>query len=141
MRRRWILIAIATLLAAATAMAQPRAQHPGRQKALAEYLQLTPDQVSTWQQVGKETAAAVQPLAANARDLRSRLRDALQAASPDQAAVGALTVQLDAVRKQIHAAREEGKAKRLAVLTPEQKAKLEAFRAARGFARRGRERR
>ena len=132
--KRWVLMTTVVMLAAAVAVAQPQGPRHSP-KEIADYLQLTPDQVTAWQQIHKDTEAAMQPLRENARGLRQQLHTALDAASPDTAAVGSLTIQLASVRKEIRAAHEDAKAKRMAVLTADQKAKLEAFVAARGFRR------
>lgn len=135
MKPRSLSIAILALFLAAIATAQPG---PGRrppQKALAEYLQLSDQQVTAWQQIQKDTAATVQPLAENARDLHKQIGTALKAASPDPAAVGKLAVELHAVEEQIRAAHEAAKAKRVAALNADQKVKLEAFEAASAFLR------
>ena len=129
MKNRWIAIAIMATLAASGATAQMSPRHAG----LPSYLQLTADQIATWQQIQKDTAAAVQPLAANARDLRKQLDTALQSATPDPTTIGNLALSLHSVRQQIRAAREVAQAKRLAVLTTEQRAKFDAFRTAMGF--------
>jgi Spy/CpxP family protein refolding chaperone len=141
MRTRWIpLAAVVVLLAAAVAVAQPvppagpLSARP--QAALAAYLQLTPDQIAAWQQIHKDTAAAVKPLADNARNLQKQLEAAVKAASPDPATVGKLVLSLHSVRDQIRTARDNSKAKLLGVLTPEQKTKFDAFQAAASFMRR-----
>jgi Spy/CpxP family protein refolding chaperone len=131
--KRWVLFVTVLMMAAAVA-AQP--QRSG--KRVADYLQLTPDQVTAWQQIHQDAAATMEPLQENARSLREQLRAALDAPSPDAAAVGALSIQLASVRKEMRAAHEDAKAKRMAVLTPDQKAKLEAFEAARESGRRHR---
>lgn len=131
MNKRWISVAIVVLLAAAVAIAQPG---PGRgPKALADYLQLSDQQITSWQQIQKDTAAAAKPLAENARDLQKQLHTALQAATPDPTAVGKIAVQLESVRSQIRSAHEAADAKRLAVLNADQKAKFQAFQAAVAF--------
>jgi Spy/CpxP family protein refolding chaperone len=126
------LIAILLILIAAAAIAQP-APRPGA--VLAKYLDLTPDQVAAWKQIHSDTDAIVQPLVAAERATRTQIETALQAATPDPAAVGKLTITLHATRDQIRAARETSKDKLVAVLTPEQKVKFEAFEAAAKFAR------
>jgi hypothetical protein len=99
-----ISMALLALLTAAATFAQPA---PGagmqRRKAavMAEYLQLTPDQIAAWKQINADTALKVSPL-----------------------------------RDQIRAAQKDANQKRMAVLTPEQKAKLESMRAAGMFMRR-----
>jgi Spy/CpxP family protein refolding chaperone len=132
MNKRWISIAIVALLAATVATAQPG---PAGPKALASYLQLSDQQIASWQQIAKDTAATVKPLAENARDLQQQLRSALQAATPDPTAVGKLAVQLESVRAQIKAAHDAADAKRLAVLNADQKTKYQAFQAAMAFLR------
>lgn len=131
--KRTILLAIVTLLVAAVAIAQPASPRPGQ--VVAKYLQLTPDQVSAWQQINKDTAAVVQPLAANARDLRSQLDAALNAATPDPASIGQLAVSLHAVQALIRSARQSAQNQRLAVLNADQRAKFAAFQAAAQFIR------
>jgi len=101
-----ISLAVLLLLTAAAAFAQPApGAGPQRRKAaaVAEYLQLTPDQIAAWKQIDQETATAIKPL-------------------------------LDQVRT----ARQAANQKRVALLTPEQKAKLEAMHAAAVFMRRPR---
>jgi Spy/CpxP family protein refolding chaperone len=130
------ILTLVVLLAAAVAVAQRGPGGPGPnggQIALARYLQLSPDQIASWKQIHTETAEAMKPLAENARGLREQLATALDAASPDSVAVGKLAVSLDAVRDQMKALREESQSKRLALLTPEQKTKFEAFEAAAAF--------
>lgn len=135
------MAAAALLLVAAMATAQPipNAQNPGGGRAvLVAYLQLTPDQIAAWQQIHKDTAAAVKPLATQAHDLRTQLEAAVKAASPDPAAIGKLTLALHSVREKIRATRSDSKDKLLALLTPEQKTKFEAFEAAKAAMRHGR---
>ena len=134
MKRSSVVLAIAALFIAAIASAQPRPEPP--QKALAEYLQLTDAQITSWQQIQKDAHAAVQPLADKARDLHTQIDTALEAASPDATAVGKLVIALRSTEGQIKAVHDDAKAKRLAVLNAEQKTKLEAFEAAMKFARR-----
>ncbi len=116
------------LFVAGVAAAQP---HP--QKLLADYLQLSDQQVTEFQQIQSDTAAVVKPLQATARSLQQQLHDALQAATPDAAAVGKLALQLESVRAQIKAAHDAADTKRLAVLNADQKVKYQAFQAAMAF--------
>jgi Spy/CpxP family protein refolding chaperone len=134
MKSRSVSIAIVALLfLAAIANAQPMPRGP--QHAVAEYLQLTPEQLTSWQQIQKDTVAAVEPLVTKVRDLRSQLDAALKAATPDATAVGKLAISLHATQEQIRAAHDAAKAKRLAVLTADQKTKFEALEAAGAFMR------
>ena len=130
------VLTLVVLLTAVVAMAQrgPGGPPPdGGEVALARYLQLTPDQIASWKQIHMDTAEAMKPLAETARGLREQIDTALDAATPDPLAVGKLAVSLDAVRDQMKALREDSQSKRLAVLTPEQKTKFEAFEAAAAF--------
>ncbi len=135
MKTRCTLVIVATLLMAAMVVAQPAppARHGGGAQALAKYLALTTEQISAWQQIAKDTAATIKPLAENARDLQTQLDTALNVATPDPLAVGKLAVSLHSVRQQIRAAEESAKTKRLALLTADQKVKFEAFQAANAF--------
>jgi Spy/CpxP family protein refolding chaperone len=138
MNKRWIpIVAVVTLLCAAIASAQPMMgaapQRPRRGAALAEYLQPTPEQATAWKQLRSDTAAAMKPLAQNAQDLRKQLDVAMSATSPDPAAIGKLTLALRSAREQLRSAHDASEAKFVATLTPEQKAKFDAFKAAGGF--------
>lgn len=138
MNKRWILIvAVVTLLCAAMASAQPimgrTPQRAGRGAVLAEYLQPTPEQITAWKQLRSETAAAIKPLVQSAQDLRKQLGVAMSATSPDQAAIGKLTLALRSARDDVRSARSTSKAKFVATLTPDQKAKFDALEAARQF--------
>ena len=142
MKSRSILLTLATLLVALTAAAQPfppaGPQAMPRQAVVAKYLALTPEQITAWQQIGQDEATAIKPLVANVRDLEAQLKTALQAATPDPLATGKLVVSIHSVREQIRAANEAAKAKRIAVLTADQKVKFDAFQAALQFVRPGR---
>lgn len=126
-----VLLSLLVASAAAAQMAPPMVPRAG--KVLADYLQLTPDQVTAWQQINRDTATAAQPLAANARDLRQQLDTALSAASPDPASIGKLAVSLHGLQQQIRTLHETAKSKRLALLNADQNAKFAAFEAAAQF--------
>ncbi len=140
-RYAFVVTAVAMLLTVTIAEAQRHASAGpppgGGEAALARYLQLTADQIASWQQIHKDTAAAIEPLAANARGLREQLEAALNGASPNPAAVGNLAISLHSARNEMKSLREESRGKRLAVLSTEQKTKLEAFEAAAKFLKRG----
>jgi Spy/CpxP family protein refolding chaperone len=131
MKTRTIGIGIALVMIAAMAVAQAPAgpPRPGL-AALANYLQLTPDQKTAWLQIHKDTAATIKPLRENALDLTKQLKAAMTATTPDPTAIGKLTLSLRSVREEIRAARKASEEKLAAVLTPEQKVKFEAFLAA-----------
>jgi Spy/CpxP family protein refolding chaperone len=119
---------------AAVAAAQP-APPQNRQKLLADYLQLSDQQIAEWKQIQQDTGAIVKPLADSIRSLEDQLHTALQASTPDANAVGKLVIQIEQTRAQIKAARDAADAKRLATLNADQKVKYQAFQAAVAFLR------
>jgi Spy/CpxP family protein refolding chaperone len=136
-----MLAALSILLVATAALAQPAPAPPpapAPARVLAHYLELTPDQVAAWKQIHTDTATTIEPLAAAARGEQQQLAAALQAATPDPPTVGKLAITLHATREQIRTARADSRTKLMAVLTPEQKVKFEAFEAAAKAMRRGR---
>jgi Spy/CpxP family protein refolding chaperone len=130
------VIAIAAAIILVIVAASPAQPHAAGARVLGKYLQLTPDQVTAWKQIDSDTAATIEPLVTQARDLRKQI-----AAATDPVEVGKLTVSLRAVGDQIRAARQSTKTKLAATLTPEQKTKYEAFEAAVAFLRAQRGRR
>jgi len=134
--KKTISVAIMTVLVAVVAIAQPAPPRPGQ--VVAKYLQLTPDQISAWQQINKTTSATVQPLLATARGLRSQLKTAMSGTSPDPAAIGTLALSLRGVQQQIRSARQSAQNQRLAVLTADQQAKFTVFQTAAQFIRQSR---
>jgi Spy/CpxP family protein refolding chaperone len=148
-KRRWLGV-VAALSAAAcvaamarageTAGDEPRAvRRAGRGgAALAEYLGLTEQQKTAWRALREERREAMKPVAEEGQALRKRLREAVQAPSPDPTAVGEATLALEAHRQKVRAQHEAFQAKLEALLDPAQKEKLKAFEAARAWGRDGR---
>jgi len=136
-------LALAALLLAGGAAAQPQGGPPqggppgprpeggpdgGCAEALATYLTLTDAQKTAAQALQESLHATVQPLAEKERTAHEAIRAALDAASRDAAALGALTLQAYDAHKQIKAARDAFDTAFAALLTAEQKAKLECFK-------------
>jgi Spy/CpxP family protein refolding chaperone len=142
-KRRWLGVAAAALSASAcvAAMAwagesagdEPRAmRRAGRGgAALAEYLGLTEQQKTAWRALQEERREAMKPVAEEGLALRKKLREAVEAPSPDPTAVGEAALALEAHHKKVRAEREAFQQKIEAVLDPAQKEKLKAFEAAR----------
>ena len=130
MKKHCFALTAIVLFVAALASAQPQPQ-----RVLANYLQLSDQQIASFQQIQQDTAATVKPLADTARSLQDQLHAALQAATPDPTAIGKIAVQLESVRAQIKAAHDAADAKRIAVLNADQKVKYQAFQAAAQFLR------
>jgi len=129
MKRALILITLVTAIAA-TAAAQP-GPPPPRRDPLPDYLQLTDAQKSAWQTARGNFETAVKPLHEQERTIHQQIEQALSAANPDATAIGKLMISGKQTGDQIKAAHDALDATLTATLTPEQKAKFEAFKAAR----------
>jgi Spy/CpxP family protein refolding chaperone len=97
-------------------------------RALAKYLKLTPAQIETTKGLLEDLHATTKPLYDQIEPLEPQLRAQLDAASPNACAVGAIVVQIDALRDQIRDARQDFDAAFSAILTPAQLAKYEALK-------------
>ena len=133
------ILSVATVGAIASAATQTGdesrpARHRGRgYAALAEYLGLTDQQKTEWRTLHEQRRDQMKPMMEEGRALRKKVRDAVEAASPDPKAVGEATLALEAHHKKVQAEREAFRQKLEATLDPAQKEKLKAFEAARGW--------
>jgi Spy/CpxP family protein refolding chaperone len=103
--------------------------------ALAEYLGLTDQQKAEWRTLHEQRREQMKPMMEEGRSLRKKLREAIEASSPDPRTVGEATLALEAHHKKVQAEREAFRQKLEAALDPAQKEKLKAFEAARGWGR------
>jgi protein CpxP len=131
------LVAAAGQTGTATSTERPRNWQGRRGTALAEYLGLDAQQKTAWRQLQQQHRDEMKPLRDEGRDLRQKLRVAVNAEKPDAQAVGEATLALKAHREKMKASRAAFEQKLAALLTPEQKQKLDALQAARQFGRRG----
>ena len=99
-------------------------------RLLARYLNLTPDQVKTTQDLFKELKAKVEPLRQAQQGLRQTFYTDLEAANPNPCTVGQDAIALHQNEEAIKAAFEDFDKKFSAILTPEQLTKYEALKAA-----------
>jgi len=124
-----------TLAAGATALAGPGAEKgPGGRDGrhlqwLADELGLTDEQEANWKALHEQNRAEREPLRKEGRELREKLRAAVEAQNPDPQAVGAATLALEQHRKAVEAAHKAFRERLNGLLTPEQKTKLEALKA------------
>jgi protein CpxP len=130
--KRTVALALVTLsFAVLGAFAQPGPGGPGgpggphHAGMLAEKLNLTAEQKASWDAIESATRTAVQPLMEQRRALHDQIESALDAATPDVAAIGTLMVQSHALDKQLKAAHEATHSKLSALLTAEQKAQFD----------------
>jgi len=147
MTKRGFFVAVAAVLSLATIGAIASAQtaqatgderRPGRRggrggAALAEYLGLTDQQKAEWSALHEQRREQMQPMREEGLALRKKLREAVEAASPDPTAVGQATLALEAHHRKMRAEREAFQQKLEGVLDPAQREKLKAFEAARAW--------
>ena len=133
------ILSVATIGAIASA-AQPTGdeRRPARRggrggAALAEYLGLTDQQKSEWRALHEQRREQMKPMMEEGRALRKKLREAVEAASPDPKTVGEATLALEAHHQKMRAEREAFHQKLEGLLDPAQKEKLKALEAARGM--------
>lgn len=103
-------------------------------------LDLTEEQKTQAKAIFEEQRKASEPQRAQMHELRKQMREQLDSGKADATAIGQLAIQTHAIGSQLREARERGHERLLAILTPEQKAKLEQMkseRGKRGFGRRG----
>jgi Spy/CpxP family protein refolding chaperone len=97
-------------------------------RAVARYLRLTPAQVEQQKTLLAALKTEVEPLRESQKALQEDLREALEAASPDDCAVGAIVVDSHEIGGEIRAALQEYDAAFSAILTAEQLARYEALK-------------
>lgn len=103
-------------------------------------LDLTEEQRTQAKAIFEEQRRASEPQRTQMHELRKQMREQLDSGKADAAAIGQLAIQTHAIGQQLREARERGFERLTAILTPEQKAKLEQMkseRGKRGFGRRG----
>lgn len=125
----------ALLLLPLAASAAPGRGNPGNPadiltnpRALARYLKLTPAQIETTKQLLQTLHNATRPLHEQQKPLHEQLRAQLDAAGPDNCAIGTTLLQIEGLRDQIREARQDFDEAFSAILTPEQLAKYEALK-------------
>jgi Spy/CpxP family protein refolding chaperone len=129
-------VALSLLLAGSAALAGQgfrggREGTPGRGlRAALATLELTDDQKAKAKALFEAEKPAFEALRQEGRAARETLKASSAAATPDPAAVGAAYLRVEAHRKAVRAQREASRGKLEALLTAEQRAKLEGWRAA-----------
>jgi len=131
-----IVIALFVAVVAVAAFAQD-GPHPGMMKRhmgmgphgdeLVAALGLSADQKTQWDAIHQQLEASVSPLFHQHRAAEEQLQALVEASNPDATAVGKQFLAMRAIDKQIQAAHEATKSKIEAILTPDQKTKLEAL--------------
>jgi len=99
-------------------------------EAVGKYLGLTQDQAHAWGDILKATGDAIHPIGDQIRDKEKALHDLLGTSNPSTASVGQLVVDIKNLRGQIDGLLQQGATQFIALLTADQKAKLDGVRAA-----------
>jgi Spy/CpxP family protein refolding chaperone len=133
MKRLWITLMTAAVVA--TAGGQAIAQGPPRSgpppQRIAAALGLTDQQKAVWDAAFSTMRATAQPLHAQAEGIKAEIDALFAQGSPDPALLGQKMIALHAVKDQLRQARAAMESTTTAVLTDEQKLKLDALKAAR----------
>src|SRR5262249_26965886 len=102
----------------------PAAGAPSPDAVLKDVLGLSDAQLTQLHALLEARRSATESLVSQMQTAQKALQDALGAASPDPAAVGAALLQLQSLQKQIQAAGEAFRTQFTGILTDDQKAKL-----------------
>jgi protein CpxP len=129
------------ILAAAGAYAAgvPEGGGPGRRHGRHEFgafrmgqaLNLTDEQRASMKQIMEEHHKALEPVRKQHHELREQIRQQLESGNADATAIGQLTIQAHGLEKQLHESRSDLRERFEALLTPEQKARLEELKSQR----------
>lgn len=130
-------LGVVALLGASVAAAQPAGPGEGRPgrggfDGPARFLGLTEEQQTVAREAFERQRPAMREIHEGLRENQEAQRQALESESPDPCVIGELAVEGHALQERARALREEAKKALEAVLTPEQKQKLEALEALRG---------
>lgn len=137
--KRILIVTVAILLAAAAAhhaaaqeprMGGPNAEMRQHITAAEQYLNLSDAQKASWEAALSDVESQNTATMAKARTAQRALNEALSAASPDACTVGSLAIQAHAAMDQLKATHDTLVAKLASYLTPDQKAKFDAYVAA-----------
>jgi len=128
---RKMILAVMLLAVAVPVFAQEGgAGAPRPTEVVTRFLQLSADQVNQWNVLLATREATVEPLQQQIRGAERQLAELLKGESPDPAAVGQLVIDVKELREQIGVAHQAYVQGFEALLTPEQKERLEFVRKA-----------
>jgi hypothetical protein len=113
-----------------TANVQPSAEETSPLQVVAEFLQLTPGQVSELGQLLQARQTAIVPLFQTAQALTQQLGNLLNSGGGNPAQVGVVVIQIHAVQQQIAQAQQSFLSQFAATLNADQQQRLQAVRIA-----------
>ena len=133
MRRLWITMMTAAVVATAGGAAMAQGPPPGEphSQRMAAALGLTDQQKAVWDAAFSTMRATAQPLHAQEKAIRAEIDALFAQGNPDAALLGQKMIAMHAVREQLQQARAVMESTTTSVLTDEQKVKLEAIKALR----------
>jgi Spy/CpxP family protein refolding chaperone len=135
MKRTLVFITVTLSIAALALAGEQIRERRGGESDLGQYLQLTAAQQTAWESARRDFRDGAKALFERQEQLGQQAEAALKEKSADACAIGSLMIAQQAVNDQIRSARQSMMQKFESVLTPEQKTKYEAFKAARPFER------
>ena len=106
---------------------EPGEMHTDMMEAHFAALGLTEDQKTQAKQLHEELRAKAEPLMEQVREQHEAVETMLESANPDPTAVGRQVIAAHQTREQLKALHEDFKTRFTALLTAEQKEKLEQF--------------
>lgn len=132
LRRTALILCAAFVVSAFLPLSAPAQESdvPRVVQVVVRTLQLEEAQVQQWAEVRANTAAAVEPLAAEVETLQGQLEEVLAGEDPDPAAVGALVLAIRTLRGEIRSLGAAATAEFEALLTEDQAGRLNAVRRA-----------
>lgn len=125
-----IAVTLATVVLTSHAAAQP-GRSGGEGLAGLEALDLSDEQLGRIQDIRSQARASAEPLSEQRRDTRDELRDVMRSEVVNEGAIRALVAAAADVEANLVILRAYANADILAVLTPDQRARLEEIRAER----------
>ena len=135
---KWLTVLALTVGTGSAALAQaPPPGPPPRHDRITNALGLSDEQKAAWDAAHKSFWTTTQPLREQAKQLRTEIETMMAQGNPDPTAVGQKAIQLHGIHQQIKAAHDAMDAQVASVLTPDQKTKLDAIKAAHPMGHRG----
>ncbi len=128
-----LVLALTLTLVATLALAQEHNRHMfihgmgDDSAACSASLGLSAGQKVQWDAIHQQLAASVEPIASQIGPAEQQLHSLAEASNPDATAIGTQYLALRSLQQQIKAAHESAKQKIEAILTPDQKTKLESM--------------
>ena len=123
------ITALVLLSAITVAFSEGDKHDPGTQRELGKYLQLSASQQAAWDRAHDEYRNATRALTEKRAALGNQGEAAIKQRSPDACAIGRIMISMQGIGDQLRAEEGAFQQKVTAVMSAEQRAKYDAFRA------------